>query len=151
MTSSLIGCYNVIQHRTGVLLIRERRGDLRGLYGLPAGKLEIGEDILQCATREAKEETGLNVTPVYLVGIYQVPSLRGHNVVNFAFASITGDDSSKLTVGAEYVDLHAVRSLAASGGLRDQLILRIVEDYFRGGANSLRLLHVLHTEEVFNP
>lgn len=34
---------------------------MNGYYGLPAGKVEIGESFLQTAIREAKEETGVDV------------------------------------------------------------------------------------------
>ena len=57
--------------RGWVLLIR--RGDGRG-WSLPGGIMEPGERIVDCAVREAWEETGLEVEPVRLVGIYSDPA-----------------------------------------------------------------------------
>jgi len=54
-----------------VLLIR--RGDGRG-WSLPGGIMEPGERIVDCVVREAREETGLEVEPVRLVGIYSDPA-----------------------------------------------------------------------------
>ena len=57
--------------RGRVLLIR--RGDGRG-WSLPGGIMEPGERIADCAAREAREETGLEVEPVRLIGIYSDPA-----------------------------------------------------------------------------
>lgn len=54
-----------------VLLIR--RGD-NGQWSLPGGMLEPGEQLDACLVREVWEETGLEVQPLRLVGIYSDPS-----------------------------------------------------------------------------
>lgn len=51
----------------------QRRGDF-GWWGLPGGILELDESLPQCVTREVREETGLEVEPVRLVGLYSSPS-----------------------------------------------------------------------------
>jgi 8-oxo-dGTP diphosphatase len=60
----------IIDDRGRVLLIR--RGDGRG-WSVPGGIMEPGERIADCAVRETWEETGLEVEPVRLVGIYSDP------------------------------------------------------------------------------
>ena len=60
----------ILDEQGRVLLIR--RGDGRG-WSLPGGIMEPGERIADCAAREAWEETGLEVEPVHLVGIYSDP------------------------------------------------------------------------------
>jgi 8-oxo-dGTP pyrophosphatase MutT (NUDIX family) len=42
-----------------------------GFYNLPAGTLEVHEDFTECITREAKEETGADITLEHFVGVYQ--------------------------------------------------------------------------------
>lgn len=42
-----------------VLLIRRGKPPNKGLWSFCGGSLELGETIVQCAAREAKEETGL--------------------------------------------------------------------------------------------
>ena len=54
-----------------VLLIR--RGDGRG-WSLPGGIMEPGERIAETVVREVWEETGLEVEPVRLVGVYSDPA-----------------------------------------------------------------------------
>ena len=61
----------IIRDETGhVLLIL--RGDGQG-WSLPGGMMEPGERIADCIVREVGEETGLDVRPVRLVGIYSDP------------------------------------------------------------------------------
>ncbi|MGX4657206.1 NUDIX domain-containing protein [Micromonospora sp. SCSIO 07396] len=53
-----------------VLLIR--RTD-NGLWSLPGGGQEIGESVAETAVRETREETGISVEVVGMVGVYSDP------------------------------------------------------------------------------
>ena len=57
--------------REQVLL--QKRSD-NGMWGLPSGHVEIGETVEEAVIREVKEETGLQVKVVRLVGVYSDPS-----------------------------------------------------------------------------
>lgn len=64
---------------TGFLLYRDKDGDLEvflvhpggpyfvnrdfGIWSIPKGEVDDGEDYLQCAMRELKEEVGLDIIP----------------------------------------------------------------------------------------
>jgi 8-oxo-dGTP diphosphatase len=62
----------IIQDDAGrVLLIR--RGDGRG-WSLPGGMMEPGERVAEAVVREVREETGLEVEPERLVGVYSDPA-----------------------------------------------------------------------------
>ncbi len=64
----------LILNRNGDILL-ERRSD-NGLWGLPGGRVEPGESLLQTALREAKEETGLTIVVTRLLGVYSGPEDR---------------------------------------------------------------------------
>jgi 8-oxo-dGTP diphosphatase len=55
-----------------VLLVREGYGRRR--WGLPGGGIEPGEQPHEAAVREAREETGLVVTPWAVLGLYRFHS-----------------------------------------------------------------------------
>ncbi len=57
----------VLDERGRILL--EKRSD-SGLWGLPGGRIEPGESLVEAGLREVREETGLAVEIVGLVGIY---------------------------------------------------------------------------------
>lgn len=52
----------------GRALLQQRRDN--GLWGFPAGILEVGEDARSAAEREVREETGLIVEAKRLIGLY---------------------------------------------------------------------------------
>lgn len=72
----------VIEHGAGgrIVLI-ERRNPPAG-WALPGGFVDIGETVECAAVREAREETGLEVTLKCLLGCYSNPARdpRGHTV-----------------------------------------------------------------------
>jgi ADP-ribose pyrophosphatase YjhB (NUDIX family) len=51
-----------------VLIVRRARPPANGVYTLPGGGVEVGENLMQAVAREVLEETGLTVTPVALAG-----------------------------------------------------------------------------------
>lgn len=61
----------VIANPEGEILL-QRRVD-NGLWALPGGTMELGESLGATIIREVKEETGLDIEPVDIVGIYSDP------------------------------------------------------------------------------
>ena len=60
-------------------ILLHRRTD-NALWSIPGGAMEVGESIAETAVREVKEETGLDVAPERVVGIYSNPQ----HVVEYA-------------------------------------------------------------------
>lgn len=55
----------VVQHSGRVLLLRRPADDfMGGIYELPSGKVDPGEDLHTALVREVREETGLDITAV---------------------------------------------------------------------------------------
>lgn len=55
-----VGAAVVVLSPSMCLLLGKRSGGLgEGLWGLPGGSLEVGEELWECARRELQEETGL--------------------------------------------------------------------------------------------
>jgi ADP-ribose pyrophosphatase YjhB (NUDIX family) len=105
---------------TGRLLLVQRANEPgRGLWSVPGGRVEAGEDDATALVREMREETGLRVTPDVLVGRVQ----RGR----FAIADYrcvvvdgplrAGDDA----LDARFVDRATMAALPLVDGLLDAL------------------------------
>ena len=62
----------LIENNKGEFLIIERVDN--GKMGIPAGAFEEGETIEECIIREVKEETGLDILTVEVIGISSNPS-----------------------------------------------------------------------------
>jgi ADP-ribose pyrophosphatase YjhB (NUDIX family) len=75
----------------GVLLLR--RSDGEELWGFPGGAMEPGERVADAVRREVREEIGLEVEPVTLIGVYSGPE--------FAFAYPSGDQVQPVSVFLE--------------------------------------------------
>jgi ADP-ribose pyrophosphatase YjhB (NUDIX family) len=68
------GVAAIIQNGEGRILL-QRRSD-NGLWGLPGGSVEIGESVHDAIVREVREETGLAVEVVRLIGVYSDPKFQ---------------------------------------------------------------------------
>ncbi len=99
-----------------ILLIKRKKEPFRGKYALPGGFVEYGERVEEAIIREMKEETGLDVKPLKIVGVYSDPKRdpRGHTIsVAFLLQKIGGrlmggDDASE----AKLFPLNSLPSLA---------------------------------------
>ncbi len=61
----------IIRNEDNEVLLHQRADN--GKWSLPGGALEPGEEPAQTVIREVFEETGLNVRPIRLVGVYSGP------------------------------------------------------------------------------
>ncbi|RZT79383.1 ADP-ribose pyrophosphatase YjhB (NUDIX family) [Micromonospora violae] len=67
----------IVTDQHGRVLLQRRTDS--GNWSLPGGAMDIGETLQQCAVREVKEETGLDIEITGLLGIYTDP----HHVIAF--------------------------------------------------------------------
>ncbi len=72
----------VISSEGKILLVRHRKGN-RQYWVLPGGRLEYGETFEECAVREIKEETGLDVEVVRFLFLSEaIAPDRSRHIVN---------------------------------------------------------------------
>ena len=92
-----------------VLLIRRGNEPFKGQYALPGGFVDVGEAVEDGCRRELREETGLSVGDLYLLGLYSDPARdpRGHTASAAFLAQliapadpVAGDDAA----AAEWVE-----------------------------------------------
>lgn len=109
-----------------VLVVRRARKPALSLYTLPGGAVEIGETLLEAATREVREETALDIEPVGLAGQRDVIVRDAQNrverhfvIVCFAARWRAGEpvlneelDDARWLEPAELATLHTTDGLA---------------------------------------
>jgi 8-oxo-dGTP pyrophosphatase MutT (NUDIX family) len=92
-------------------VLLELRSDFN-LWGLPGGRMDVGESLEETVVREVLEETGLTVRVERLVGVYSDPRLyaiacypSGDIVHSVVMSFVCGRVSGELKYSAESLDL----------------------------------------------
>lgn len=79
-----------------VLIIKESKPTAIDKWNFPSGRIEYGEDILDAAQREVKEETGLEVKLTGSTGVYNFVSTTKDQVILFHFIGEVAGGSLQL-------------------------------------------------------
>ena len=114
-----VGVGVIVRNHQNMILL-EKRSDC-GMWGLPGGRIEAGESVSEAAIREVKEETGLTVKILKLLGVYSEPEQRivtfTDNVVHLVDilleAQICNQDDEELICSheSEALEFFAINSL----------------------------------------
>ncbi len=72
----------ILEEPESIVLIKRRNPPFKDEWALPGGFVELGERVEDAVIREAKEETGLAIEIIKLVGVYSDPNRdpRGHTI-----------------------------------------------------------------------
>jgi 8-oxo-dGTP diphosphatase len=96
-----------------VLLIRRKHEPSAGRHSLPGGFVKIGETVEAACRREVREEAGMEVSELTLVGVYSdlKRDPRGH-IVSVAYATQLPSDAvpraGSDAASAEWVDTRQI-------------------------------------------
>lgn len=122
----MVPCAGAVVHDAAgrLLVVRRRQEPGRGLWSIPGGRCEPGEDAAAAAVRETYEETGLAVAAGPLVGRVHRPGPGGVTYVIDDVACTVlggtlraGDDADE----ARWVDAAALAALPLIDGLVEAL------------------------------
>lgn len=146
-----IGTGVVLEQGDKYILIQEVRHEKAGLYNLPAGTLEVGEDFIQCITREAKEETGTDIQLEHFLGIYQTVLASGSNVVFLVFTGRVADDAVFKSDEHEVTQAYSYDEIVAfeqAGKLRSPIVLKAINDLRAGNTLPLEAVQAWHVDSL---
>jgi ADP-ribose pyrophosphatase YjhB (NUDIX family) len=117
-----------------VLIVRRARPPANGVYTLPGGGVEVGENLMEAVTREVLEETGLTVAPVALAGYREAIVRDGEGrverhfvILPFAARWIAGEP----VLNDELSEAMWLRPLELTGLTTTQGLAEIIESAFR--------------------
>lgn len=79
----------VIHSDDGLVFMRRAMTPEEGKWALPGGMVELGETASEAAEREAKEETGLEVSAERFVGLFDSPERDERGNVSAAYVCRT--------------------------------------------------------------
>lgn len=138
-----------VVEREGRFLIVEERVRARLVLNQPAGHLEAGESLLEAVVRETVEETGWQLVPEAVVGVYQwsqTPASTDGRARSFLRVAFCGhvahhDAARPLDKGIERAVWLTRQQLTAQvARLRSPLVMRCIDDYLLGRRYPLALL-----------
>ncbi len=113
-----------------IVLIRRRDN---GLWALPGGMVDWGEDIPNTVRRELKEETGLELVKISrLVGVYSSPDRdpRIHSICVVVEAAVHGTMEIKDTLEVMEIEAFSLNFLPSGQMSHDHT--RQLQDYLKG-------------------
>jgi ADP-ribose pyrophosphatase YjhB (NUDIX family) len=104
-----------MQKGSKVLMVRRKKEPFAGRLALPGGFVNEGETAEDAARREVNEETGLEVEPVDILGVYSDPARdpRRHTLTVVFVAIMVGgkDQASDDAAGIEWIELANVQKM----------------------------------------
>jgi ADP-ribose pyrophosphatase YjhB (NUDIX family) len=119
-----LGCSAVVFQDGRERILLTRRSD-NGLWCLPGGAVDAGETVAEACQREVREETGLEVKVLRLIGIYSDPDRlvvypdgNKVHIVGLSFeAQVIGGalGLSNETTEAGYFTIEQVRAMEVMG------------------------------------
>ncbi len=128
----------VIRWQDRFLLVEERDHG-RQVFNQPAGHLEASEDLIQAASREIREETGLELIPDGWLGTYFY-SNPWHPLTYLRFCFYcelqappgehSPQDPDNDILACHWLTLDEIRALGER--LRSPLVLECLQDYLSG-------------------
>ncbi|HDS02390.1 MAG TPA: NUDIX domain-containing protein [Firmicutes bacterium] len=86
----------IVKNQKGeIVLIRRGRDPHKGDWALPGGFIDWGETAREAVVREVREETGLSVEPLSLVGVFDSPERdKGRGTVSLVYDCRLTEDGS---------------------------------------------------------
>lgn len=135
----------VVEREGRFLIVEEGIPGLPGLVlNQPAGHWEFGETLIDGATRETLEETGWDVRPTAVLGLYHHdPDNLHYGFLRVAFIAeaIAERPGHRLDTGIERALWMSRDEIAASSERhRSPMVLRCVDDYLAGRRFPLDLI-----------
>jgi 8-oxo-dGTP pyrophosphatase MutT (NUDIX family) len=125
-----------------LLLVQEGDAESYGKWNQPAGHLDPGETVFECALRETKEESGYDAELIALQAVYFF-AIGGEHIVNVCFRAQPVGEPDAFVPGEILATRWFSREELAhlpQDQLRHRLTERRIRDWLRGVSNPLETI-----------
>lgn len=130
-------------HCQGKFLLVEETENGKTVFNQPAGHIEADENLIAACERETLEETGLDLTPEYLNGIYYYhrPELNLY-FMRFCFvielqALIKSSPQDDEIIATHWFTYTEIKTQVTK--LRSPMVLECIEDYLSNKKQGLKI------------
>ncbi|MBX8620696.1 NUDIX hydrolase [Pseudomonas glycinae] len=133
----------IVEDNGRFLMVEEHKAG-RNVLNQPAGHLDPDETLIEAAVRETLEETGWDVEPTAVIGIYLYTAPSNgvtYQRVCFSAKAVKHHPDYPLDdgiVGAKWLNRDEL--LAQRDNWRSELIIRCIDDYLAGNRFGLELI-----------
>jgi len=86
----------VVVKENKILLVKRKNQPYKDKWALPGGFVKINEDTLSAAKREVKEETGVSIEILGIIGVYSDPKRDERHTISIAYLGFPLNPNSKL-------------------------------------------------------
>ncbi len=102
----------ITDENSKIILIKRKNSPFRGSWALPGGFVEYGETVEEAVLREVKEETGIVIEILGLLGVYSDPGRdpRGHTIT-VCFLALKKDGNLKADTDAQDVSSFTLKEI----------------------------------------
>lgn len=131
----------IIEKDEKFLMVHEAHGPYKGLWNIPAGKLDIGESLVEGAVREVYEETGYKFKPEKIVGIY-LRHNKDNSTLHIVFKGSYKETKNELKGDIDEVRWFSFKEVISMDEktIRSEFTKRRIQDYLSGQEYSIDIL-----------
>jgi len=118
----------LVKQNDKYLMVQERQPMAYGLWNLPTGHVDKGEDVKETAIRETKEETGLDVRLIKEIALYHESTTQAVKHV-FAADIIGGEimQPNDEIMDIKWLTFDQVKDLQKNGKLRRPWVWDVIQ------------------------
>lgn len=135
-----IGVGVIIERNNKFLIVQERYSDPKtnkeiNSFGTPMGHVDEGEDLIQCAIREVKEETGYSIKITSVIGIYDIKKAIGIAFKGELLSNIDEQYDTNEIKDVSWKSIDEIKTLVTRPA-----VIEALEDYLSGVDYPLSLI-----------
>lgn len=147
LTVSVIAENTDIDNNRLFLMVEERPYDnVTNVINQPSGHVEANETLIEAVVRETLEETGYDLEPSHVIGIYQFTTEKGKTYFRICFCGSAKKHVHPVEIDSDILAVHwmSADDIFAHANQRSPLVSQCLHDYLDGKRYPLDILQTLN-------